>query len=418
MYASVPTTPKSMEKYRPIVGDKVVDELKALAAPLQGARVLHLGVTAFGTGIAELLGSLAPLMDAVGLKTDWQVIRTGTEFADVSRAMYSALGGFFVPWSPEMENTWLSYSILNARLFDEQYDYVVVHDPQPAAILHEIVRLEGGRPAGKWIWHCHLDLTEAQMEVWDLLKPYVSEYDAAVFASKEWVKSDVDVPSIVVIPPAIDPMSSKNMEVSQATIQSVLEQHGLDPQRPIISQVSRFDQWNDPLGVIDAYRLAKQQVPELQLVLVASMITSDPESWSYYERCVRRAGEDYDIHLLSQLNDIGNTEINVFQRAADVVVQKSIRKGFGLGIAEALWKGRPVVAGRVGGFPLQVIDGITGYLVSSVAECSEKVVYLLRHPDVAHQMGQTGRDYIRENRLITRFLRDYLQLFGSLRYGG
>lgn len=418
MYGSVPTTPKSLDDYRQVVGDKVVEEIRMLSAPFKGARVLHLGVTAFGTGIAELLGSLVPLMDDVGMKTDWQVIRTTAEFADVSKAMYSALGGFFVPWSPEMENTWLAYSSLNARLFDEEYDFVVVHDPQPAAVLHEIVRLEGGKPAGGWIWHCHLDLTEAQAEVWDLLKRYVNEYDAAVFASEEWVKRDVDVPSLVVIPPSIDPLNSKNMDVSNATIQSVLQRYGLDSERPIMCQVSRFDQWNDPLGVIDAYKLAKQQIPELQLVLVASMVSDDPESWSYYERCVRRAGEDYDIHLLSQLNNIGNTETNVFQRAADVIVQKSIRKGFGLGIAEALWKGRPVVAGRVGGFPLQVIDGVTGYLVSSVAECGEKVVYLLRNPEIARRMGQTGRDFIREKRLITRFLRDYLQLFGSLQRGG
>ncbi|MCL5962290.1 MAG: glycosyltransferase [Chloroflexi bacterium] len=418
MYGSVPTTPKSIEDYRSIVGEKVIDEIAALAAPLRGAKVLHLGVRAFGTGVAEILGSLVPLMEDVGLKAEWQIVRSTAEFESVSKAMYQALGGSFVPWSPDMENTWLSYGNLNARLFDEDFDFVVVHDPQAAAILHEIVRVEGGRPAGKWAWHCHLDLTEVQTELWDLLRPFIDEFDAVAFASQEWVKHDLAVTKLVVIPPAIDPLDSKNMEVSQATIDNVLEQYSLDVTRPIICQVSRFDQYSDPLGVIEAYRLAKERIPQLQLVLVASMISDDPQSWSYYERCARSAGLDYDIHLLSQLNNIGNTEINAFQRASNVVIQKSIRKGFGLGIAEALWKARPVVAGRVGGFPLQVKDGVTGYLVSTVEECSDRVVYLLQHPDVARKMGQNGREYIREKRLITRFLKDYLELFNSLRCAG
>ncbi len=415
MYASVPTTPKSLEDYRQFIGDKALEEIKSLAAPLKGARVLHLNITAFGTGVAELLGSLVPLMDDVGLKTDWQVVHTTTEFVEVCRAMYAALGGFVVQWSPEMENTWLSYNDLNARLFDEQYDFVVVHDPQPAAILHEIVRTEGCKPRGKWVWHCHLDLTEAEAQLWDLLKPYIDHYDAAAFASQEWLKPDVGAPKLVIIPPALDPLNPKNMEVSAATIESVLERYGLDTGRPIMCQGSRFDQWSDPLGVIDAYKRAKRTIPQLQLVLVASMISDTPEAWSYYERCVRAIGDDRDAHLLSQLNNIGNTETNVLQRASSVIVQKSIRKGFGLGIAEALWKNRPVVAGRVGGFPLQVIDGVTGYLVNSVEECGDKVVYLLQHPDVAQKMGNTGREYIREHRLVTRFLRDYLALFNSLR---
>ncbi len=190
---------------------------------------------------------------------------------------------------------------------------------------------------------------------------------------------------------------------------------GVDARRPIICQVCRFDAWNDPLGVIDAYKLAKRGVPELQLVLVAAMLVEDSETVSYYERCARRAGEDADVHLLSMLNNIGNTEVNVFQRASRVVVQKSIRKGFGLGIAEALWKGRPVVAGRVGGFPLQVTDGVTGYLVDTVAECAEKIVFLIQHPAVADRMGRAGREQVRSTLPITRCLRNYLELFDSIR---
>ena len=414
MFGSVPTTPKSLDDYRPIVGDDAVEEIRTLAEPLHGARVLHLNISAFGTGLAELLGSLVPLMDNVGLSADWQVARSWEEFAQVSRAIYSALFGFFVEWTPQMEETWLAYNAMNARHFDQDYDFIVVHDPQPVALLKQITENREERPAGKWIWHCHLDTADAQPEVWDLLQDFIAAYDAEVYLAEEHAKRRGAPGRIAIIRPAIDPLGPKNVDVSPSMQAGVLRRYRIDPKRPIICQISRFDAWNDPLGVIDAYKIAKQQVPELQLILVASIISETQETWSYYERCARHAGEDEDIHLLSLLNGVGNTEMNVFQRAANVVIQKSVRKGFGMGIAEAFWKAKPVVAGRVGGFPIQVVDGVNGFLVDDAQECAERVVFLLKHKRIAARMGQAGKDLVQQQHLITRYLKDYIELFRGL----
>ncbi|MBI2861842.1 MAG: glycosyltransferase, partial [Chloroflexi bacterium] len=242
----------------------------------------------------------------------------------------------------------------------------------------------------------------------------VEAYDAAIFTLKEYVKEDLVAPQVFVVPPAIDPLSPKNMNLPAETVVNILQRYGVDAARPMMLQVSRFDPWKDPLGVIEVYREVKRHVPDLQLVMVASMANDDPEGWAYFERTARRAGEDYDIHLLSNLTGVGNVEVNAFQRAASVVVQKSVREGFGLTVSEALWKERPVVAGNVGGLPLQIVSGKTGYLVSSVSECADRVIALLSHPRTASRMGRAGREHVRQNFLITRYLRDYLRLFHLL----
>jgi len=313
-----------------------------------------------------------------------------------------------------MREIWLRYNQMNADLFDEDYDFVVIHDPQPAAVLGMAGMRLGQRPPGKWVWRCHIDMTEAQPEVWDLIHPYVEQYDAAIFTMTDYVKDDLHHPQIFTVPPAIDPLSPKNVDLSDSTVHEILQRYGVDPDRPILTQVSRFDPWKDPLGVIDVYRALKSEFPALQLVLIASMAHDDPEGWAWYERTVRRAGEDYDIHILSNLNGVGNVEVNAFQRCSDVVVQKSVREGFGLVVAEGLWKGRPVVAGNVGGIPLQILYGKTGYLVNTTHECINRVHYLLQNPKVADRMGHVGREHVRENFLITRYLRDYLAIFGGL----
>ncbi len=394
MLGAVPLTGKTLESYRPIVGDDRIDEIVRLAEPLRGARVLHVNATAFGGGVAELLASVVPLMRDLGLHADWQVMRGSDEFFRVTKAMHNSLQGMLLEWTSQMREVWLSYNQMNADSFDEEYDFVVIHDPQPAEIPVLLDQRLGRPPAGRWVWRCHIDLTEAQPDVWDLLHPYLEAYDAAIFTMPDYVKQDLKHPAIFVAPPAIDPLSPKNV-----------------PQRPMILQVSRFDPWKDPLGVIDVYRAIKTDIPDLQLVLIASMAHDDPEGWAWYERTVRRAGEDYDIHILSNLNGVGNVEVNAFQSAANVVVQKSVREGFGLVVSEALWKGRPVVAGNVGGIPLQILYGRTGYLVNTTAECINRVLYLLRHPETADRMGAAGREHVREHFLITRYLRDYLAIF-------
>jgi trehalose synthase len=414
MYGSVPTVPKALADYTPLIGEAQVQEIQALAAHVKGARVLHLNATAFGGGVAELLGTLVPLMRDVGLAADWQVIRGADEFFQVTKSLHNALQGMSLPWTPAMAELWLRYNRMNAELFDETYDFVVVHDPQPAGILALLTELRGRRPPGKWIWRCHIDLTAAVAAVWEFLRPYVDVYDAAIFTMREYVKSDLRVPLTVVIPPAIDPLSPKNTPLDPAAAAAVLRRYGVDPERPLLCQVSRFDPWKDPLGVIDVYRQVKTVVPTVQLALIASMAADDPEGWAYYERTARHAGEDYDIHLLSNLNGVGNVEVNAFQRCADVVIQKSLREGFGLVVAEALWKGRPVVGSNVGGIPLQIVDGENGYLVDSVAACAARALYLLQHPALADAMGARGREHVRKHFLITRYLRDYLRLFVEL----
>ena len=225
------------------------------------------------------------------------------------------------------------------------------------------------------------------------------------------MKPELDGRDVVIAPPAIDPLAPKNGRLAKETVDEILRRYDVDPERPIICQVSRFDPWKDPLGVIDVYRLVKEREPRLQLLMIASMATDDPEGWSYFERTVRRAGEDFDIHILSNIHGVGHMEVNAFQRASEVIVQKSLREGFGLTVAEALWKQRPVVAGNVGGIPLQVQDGVSGYLVDSVEDCADRVVRLLDNPELAESMGKAGQEHVRRHFLITRYLRDYLKIF-------
>jgi trehalose synthase len=410
---SVPTTPKSLEDYRSIIGDEYTDEIVRLASPLRDARVLHVNATAFGGGVAEILGTLVPLMNDIGLRADWQVIKGADEFFNVTKSMHNSLQGMYYDWTPAMRDIWLNYNRLNADLFDESYDYVIIHDPQPAAIPSFIEERTGER-AGKWIWRCHIDLTNAQVQVWDFLRPHVERYDGAIFTLPDYVKDDLEGPQVFHIPPAIDPLSPKNVDLPGETVDEILRRYGVDPDRPMITQISRFDPWKDPLGVIDVYRALKHDFPELQLVMVASMASDDPEGWDWYERTVRRAGEDFDIHILSNLNGVGNLEVNAFQRAARVVIQKSVREGFGLVVSEALWKGRPVVAGNVGGIPLQILNGETGFLVNTPEECTDRLLFLLHHQQDADRMGATGVEFVRQHFLTTRYLRDYLGIFCQL----
>jgi trehalose synthase len=414
MLSTVPITPKAIENYRPIIGDDSVDEILELAAPLKGARVLHLNSTPFGGGVAEILSTFVPLMINVGFDAEWQVVRAGDDFFRVTKALHNSLQGMLTDWTPQMWDVWLQYNRTNAEMFDEDYDFVIVHDPQPAAILSFIEEVRGGKPAGKWVWRCHIDLTDAQVQVWDMLRPYVSLYDGAIFTLRDYMKEDLTGPMLFALPPGIDPLNAKNADIPAETIDNILRHHEIDPSKPVIAQISRFDPWKDPLGVIDAYRMMKQELPDLQLVLVASMAYDDPEGWAWYERTVRRAGEDMDIKVRTNLNGVGNVEVNAFQRSARVVIQKSVREGFGLSVTEALWKGRPVVAGNAGGIPLQIVDGKTGYLANTVQECAERVLHLLRNPDEADEMGRAGRERVRQRFLITRNLRDYLHILKTL----
>lgn len=412
MLTSVPVGTRSIKEYENIVDEEIIEKVLQLGREMKGARVLNISSTAFGGGVAELLYTLVPLMKDVGLDADWQIIQGNEEFFTVTKLFHNALQGMNLIATPEMIYTYLQQNEFNADIFSGTYDVIMVHDPQPAAMLSFLE--EKGKKTGKWIWRAHIDLTAARPSVWNFLEPYLKQYDAAVFTMPQYVRNDFQVGQLAFIPPTIDPLSSKNIDIGQETIDSILERYHIHVDRPILTQVSRFDPWKDPLGVIDAYRIAKEEFPELQLLMIASMATDDPEGWHYYEKTDRHRDGDPDIHLLSNLEGVGNLEVNAFQRASDIVVQKSTREGFGLVVSEALWKERPVIGGDVGGIPLQIINGKDGYLVNNTEQCGQKIAELLRNPDMAIEMGRFGKEHVRKNFLSPRQLADYMELFNTL----
>ncbi len=412
MLTQVPVQNKDVEAYRPIVGDRVIDELKEKAAPLKGARVVHVNSTAYGGGVAEMLYTTVPLMRSLGLEAEWQVIQGDQDFFTVTKFLHNSLQGMEIPTTREMREKYLHVVEDNALNFEGDYDFVVVHDPQPCAMLGFLER--AGKRRGRWIWRCHIDTTFAQDDAWSFLLPFINLYDAAIFTKDDYIKTPLEVGKLAFITPAIDPLSPKNMIPEPDTQRFIINRYGVDINRPVVLQVSRFDPWKDPLGVVDTYRLAKEKFPQLQLVFLASMAADDPEGWHYYEKTSHYAGGDPDIFLLSNLQGIGNLEVSAFQAASTVVLQKSLREGFGLTVTEAMWKGKPVVAGRVGGILLQIDDGLDGFLVENPVESAEKVVKLLGDEETRERIGIAAHRKVQERFLCTRKLLHYLELFLSL----
>ncbi len=400
---------KSLEHYRATVGDELIDEVLGLAGELKGARVVHINATAFGGGVAEMLQSLVPLMCEVGLDAEWQVIAGDDEFFTVTKAFHNGLQGMDGPLTDGMKETWERYNRMNAEKFEGEYDFIVVHDPQPAGLLH----FHGDSAGRHWIWRSHIDTSHPNPGYWEFMVPFLAGYEAGIFSMTEYAGEGIAFPELAIIHPSIDPLSKKNRPMSRKRARRTCRGLGVDTDRPVITQVSRFDPWKDPLGVVDAYRIVKRNIPDVQLVLMASMANDDPEGWAFLQRTQQHAGDDPDIHLLSfeRNNDI---EVNALQTYCDVVMQKSVREGFGLVVTEALWKGQAVVGGAVGGIPLQIIDGQTGFLVHDVEECAEKVLYLLQNRDEAQMMGARAKEHVRRNFLLPRHLRDYFQLFHGL----
>ena len=413
MLQQVPTPIKSLGDYAAVVGAEAIDRLREIAKPYKGARVLNVNSTAFGGGVSELLYTMVPLMRDLGIEADWQLMQAPDDFFVVTKAMHNALQGAAVPWTSEMRSLYLSVSENNAEAFEGDYDFVIIHDSQPAAILHELIEDRGLKP-GKWIWRCHIDLTSPFTPVWDFVVPFVDCYDAAVFTLREFVRPGIGVPHIAIIPPSIDPLAMKNIPMDGGMVDEVMRRHQIDTARPLVVQVSRFDPWKDPIGVIDAFRLARQEIPGLQLALIASMARDDPEGWEYYTKTEEHRRGDPDIFLRSNLQEVGALGVNAFQRAADVVVQKSIREGFGLVVSEAMWKGRPVIGSNVGGIRLQIIEGETGYLVEDVESCAKRIVALIGDKQHAAEIGHRARIFVKERFLSTRDLEDHLALFTAL----
>jgi trehalose synthase len=400
---------KSLADYTHLAGRPLIHEINELAEGLNGLKVLHLSATAFGGGVSELLYTLVPLMRDAGLEVEWQVMLGREEFYNATKRLHNALQGNPESLSDEEWKIFERYNALNATEIDGGWDVIIVHDPQPAAIRRHVPE-----KAGTWVWRCHIDLSEPNPDAIAHLVPLVREYEHCVFHVQDYVPQGLDGPGKVhICPPAIDPLSPKNMALSPEDAAFVCDQFGIDVDRPLLCQVSRFDPWKDPMGVIDAYREVTAQVPEAQLALVGSMATDDPEGWEFFNSTMAYADGDPDIHILNNLNNVGAIEVNAFQSQADVVIQKSTREGFGLTVSEALWKARPFIGGDVGGIPLQVEDGQTGYLVSSPAECADRAVRILREPDLGKRLGRTGKEHVRRHFLMPRLLRDWLRIFST-----
>jgi len=391
-----------IDEYIPIVGQSVIDDLKLLAERLKGKVIQHINSTSVGGGVAEILNCMVPLLRALGVDTRWDLIKGGEQFFEVTKKFHNALHG-----RPEIINQhdfdiFMETSQRNIEEINLTGDVVFVHDPQPIALIKK-------KSDNKWIWRCHIDVSNPNQKVWNFLKDFIITYDSAVFSAPSFSQR-LPVRQFL-ISPSIDPLSDKNKDLSQETVDSVLKKYNIFRDKPMITQISRFDRLKDPVGVIEAYLQVRRYI-NCQLILAGGTATDDPEGLKVLEEVKEKAKEDKDIHiLLLPQNDI---EVNALQRVSTVIVQKSIKEGFGLTVAEALWKAKPVVASNVGGIPLQIKHKYSGLLCHSIEGTSFAIKQLLNSPEYAKKLGENGREHIRNNFLLTRHLRDYMLLFLSL----
>ncbi len=400
-----------IEEYKAVVGDEVISHLQQLSKPLRGARVVHVNSTREGGGVAEILHKLIPLKQALGINATWEVITGESRFYQCTKGFHNALQG--VPQSiPDgllrayEETNQRNAEDLRQKLVDA--DVVFIHDPQPAPLLAQMPERKG-----RWVWRCHIDASHPYRPVWKYLKQWVTPYDASIFSLPEFAQK-LPHPQYI-IAPSIDPLSDKNRDLPEREIQSVCQEFGLNPEVPIVLQVSRYDRFKDPLGVIEAYKLASKLTP-LQLVLAGGGASDDPEGEAVLREVRQAANGDPNIHVLLLPADAHRT-INALQRTADIVMQKSIKEGFGLTVSEGMWKGKPVIGGDTGGIRLQVINHYTGFLVHTPEGAALRIRYLLHRRDVLEEIGARARRFVKENYLITRHLREYLTLMNSLLSG-
>lgn len=391
-----------LEEYTPIVGQGAIDDLKALADRLKGKAIQHINSTAVGGGVAEILTRMVPLFQELHVDTRWDVIKGGDKFFEVTKKFHNALHGKAEDITEDDFSAFMETSINNMNQLQQFGDIVYVHDPQPIALVQK-------KTDNKWIWRCHVDVSSPDRTVWEFLYSFIARYDATVFSSPKF-SPKMSIRQFL-IAPSIDPLSDKNKELSEDIIDTVLEKYRIEKNKPIITQISRFDRLKDPVGVIEAYQEVKKYI-DCQLILAGGGAEDDPEGVRVYEETKEKAESDKDIHiLLMPQNDI---EINALQRASTVIIQKSLKEGFGLTVAEALWKGKPVVASAVGGIPLQIKHKYSGLLCRSVEGATFALKQLLNSTAYAKKLGENGKEHIKNNFLITRHLKDYMLLFLSL----
>lgn len=391
-----------VEDYEPIVGAGTIDELRLLGDRLKGRRIVTINSTAVGGGVAEILNRMVPLCQQLGVDLRWEVMKGGEDFFAVTKRIHNALHGKAETFTARDREVFHSTTLTNLANLNLDGDLVFVHDPQPVQLVSERHRRNA-----RWIWRCHIDLSTPQRDVWDFLAESVRHYDAAVFSAPAFTR-DLALPQVM-IAPSIDPLSDKNRELSESEIDTILQRLRVPRDKPIVTQVSRFDRLKDPLGVLDAFLLARRY-NDCRLVLAGGGASDDPEGAEVLAQVQARAADDPDIHILA-LPPTANLEINALQRASTIVLQKSLKEGFGLTVSEALWKGKPVIAGAVGGIPLQIAHRYNGILTHTVEGTAFWIKQLLNAPDYAERLGQNGREHVRTNFLLTRHLREYLLLF-------
>ena len=397
-----------LEDYAKLLGAGEIEELRALAKPLRGRSIEMINSTAVGGGVAEILNRLVPLAEELDLAIKWNVMTGGEDFFDVTKSFHNALHGAPYHASQRDFDIFLAYNERNRTTLPLDAEFVVIHDPQPAALID--ARKSG---SNHWVWRCHIDLSHPNRGVWDFLEKFVSRYDGAMFSSPEFSRQ-LPIPQYLFYP-AIDPLSEKNQELDAEFIAEVLARFQIDPHRTILTQISRFDRLKDPVGVIRAYRIVKRYF-DCQLVLAGGSASDDPEGAAVLKEVLREADNDPDIKIL-ELPAWAPLEVNALQRASTVVIQKSLREGFGLTVSEALWKKKPVVASAVGGIPIQIIHKHTGLLAHSVEGTAYQIRFLLSHPEIAVKLGEHGHQHVKENFLITQKLKRYLTLFLTLARG-
>lgn len=394
--------PKITE-YEPVVGPNTIEELRLLAGKLQGKVIQNINSTAVGGGVAEILNRMVPLLQELGVDARWDFIKGGEDFFNVTKKFHNALHGKPEEITPQMFEIFMGTSQRNIDEVKTYGDVVFIHDPQPAAL----IKKKDSIPGSKWIWRCHIDVSTPDKQVWDFLTPFIHQYDAAVFSAPNF-SQPLPIRQFL-IPPSIDPLSDKNKDLPPETLDEVLEKYHIPKDKPIITQISRFDYLKDPIGVIEAYRLVKKRI-DCQLIIAGGTATDDPESTKVLAETKEAAGNDADIHILS-IPSGSDIEINALQRASTVIIQKSLREGFGLTITEALWKAKPVVASSTGGIPLQIRHKYSGLLCHSVAGAAFAIKQFLNSPEYAKRLGENGREHIKQNFLLTRHLKDYMLLF-------
>jgi trehalose synthase len=402
---------RALKEYEKIAGPPVIEQLRRLGARLQGRKILHVNSTFEGGGVAEILSWMTPLMQDLGINASWRVIEGSKEFFNVTKSIHNGLQGTPVGLRKRDWDTYLDVNRYNAeklRPFLEEADFAVIHDPQPAALLQWFPKRRG-----KWIWRAHIDVSHPFRPVWKSLRSFVQDYDASIFSMSQFAQL-LPHPQYI-ITPSIDPLSEKNIDINTGELDEVRDRFGFDPKLPILVQISRFDRFKDPLGVIKAYRMVARVKP-LQLVLAGGGASDDPEGAEVLGEVMEEAEKDPNIHVHLLPADAHRT-INALQRLADIIIQKSTREGFGLTVTEGLWKGKPVIGGDAGGIRLQVIDHYTGFLVNTPEGAAHRIRFLLHHKERRMQMAHTAREFVRENFLLTRHLREYLTLILSLLSG-